>query len=153
VVGGLVAVPTILVDQATKSFARLYLPSCDDQLDCGELSPDPISFVRVENAGSVGGWAQGLEIWTIVAALALVGLFFYGRARPDRGLSVAWGLAFGGAAGNLIDRLAFGGVTDFIRFAPFGSLVIFFNIADVALAVGSVGLSIALYRGFASRAG
>jgi signal peptidase II len=148
--GSLVAVASVLIDQGSKAFARGYLPICEEShTSCGGSAAGPIALVRVENAGSVGGWAQGLELWTVVAALAVVALFLYGRSLPKPGLSLAWGLALGGAAGNLVDRVAFGGVTDFIRFAPFGTAVIVFNIADVALALGGIGLSTILYRGFA----
>ena len=83
----------------------------------------------------------------IVISFAAVGLFGYFMYR-NRGKSkfsrVAYALIIGGAIGNLVDRLAFGYVRDFIQFQYFG-LTIFgseyfaiFNFADSALCIGVV---------------
>ena len=83
-------------------------------------------------------------ILTLIALAAFVLVIFYLRkTEPEqRRFQVALGLVGGGAIGNLIDRIAFGGVTDFLVFDlgfwPFNPWPAF-NIADAALVVG-VGL-------------
>ncbi|GAH59426.1 unnamed protein product [marine sediment metagenome] len=74
----------------------------------------------------------------IISAIALLfyALFIY-RLSPllDNRLSkIALGLVLGGTVGNLIDRLRFGGVTDFIKVGFWPA----FNIADSALTVGVI---------------
>ncbi|MFH0830974.1 MAG: signal peptidase II [Parcubacteria group bacterium] len=79
--------------------------------------------------------------WVIVAALSLlVGLVVYEWqrwTRSQRGRQ-AWilGLLLGGACSNLIDRLAVGGVRDFINVKVWPV----FNLADIALTIGVVML-------------
>lgn len=79
--------------------------------------------------------------WVVWGALVvLVGLAVYewfqwsGAARPKRAWSL--GLLIGGALSNLIDRLLFGGVRDFIDLRVWPV----FNLADVALTVGTIAL-------------
>jgi lipoprotein signal peptidase len=67
-----------------------------------------------------------------VAGILLVPM--YARARTGGGvLVVAAGLQLGGALGNLADRIAFGGATDFLHV---GAVVL--NVADLALVAGAV---------------
>jgi signal peptidase II len=56
----------------------------------------------------------------------------------------AFGLILGGAIGNLLDRLRFGAVTDFLDFHAYGYHWYTFNIADSAIVIG-VGLIILAY--------
>ncbi len=90
---------------------------------------------------------KGVMILFIVISFVAVGFFSYFMYR-SRGKSkfsrVAYALIIGGAIGNLVDRLAFGYVRDFIQFQYFG-LTIFgseyfaiFNFADSALCIGVV---------------
>jgi signal peptidase II len=82
-------------------------------------------------------------VLAVVAAVALAGLVLYAASLPaDQRLGRA-GLAFivGGAAGNLIDRIAAGYVVDFFDFYWGGWHFWAFNVADVAINVG-VGLMI-----------
>ena len=53
-------------------------------------------------------------------------------AAPDGLIAVGLGLAIGGAAGNLVDRMHRGGVVDFIAAGPWPV----FNLADAAMAAG-----------------
>jgi signal peptidase II len=74
-----------------------------------------------------------LFIGVSLCVLVAIGAFVV-RRRPERPwVVVALGLVAGGAFGNLIDRVAFGWVTDFIRI-PFDFPV--FNVADSAVVVG-----------------
>ena len=59
---------------------------------------------------------------------------------PAALLAVGLGLVIGGALGNLVDRLVYGKVADFFHFYGFGYDWYVFNIADVAITFGVVGL-------------
>jgi signal peptidase II len=78
---------------------------------------------------------------TLLALLALVMVLLYLRKTPvENGrLHVALGLVGGGAIGNLVDRVAYGKVTDFIVWKVGLHEWPAYNIADAALCVG-VGL-------------
>jgi signal peptidase II len=57
---------------------------------------------------------------------------------PWKGGSVLVGMILGGIAGNFIDRLVLGGVTDFLKIGPWPA----FNVADSALTLGIIALVI-----------
>jgi signal peptidase II len=134
-----IAVLVLVTDQAAKLLARHSLAvcagppasACDQVVVAGALR-----LIRVENAGSALGFAQGFWVWALIAALGLALLPLYGRRLAGAGwlAPLAIGLQAGGALGNLIDRAMFGGVTDFID----AGIGIVFNPADVALLAGRV---------------
>lgn len=62
------------------------------------------------------------------------------RGATGRLLAVSLGLIMGGAIGNAIDRVALGGVADFFSLHAFGFYWYVFNIADVAIVAGVIGL-------------
>ncbi len=98
-----------------------------------------IHLVHVSNTGVAFGFLSGgggALVLALVAA-ALVAVIVYFALRPGRRL--AWlptGLLLGGALGNLIDRLAHGAVTDFIKLPHWPA----FNVADIAITVGVLAL-------------
>jgi signal peptidase II len=69
------------------------------------------------------------------AAIIVVLLFWLSRARGPL-LAVALGLVIGGAVGNIVDRLRFDGVVDFLYFHVGGWGWPAFNFADSAICVG-----------------
>lgn len=92
-----------------------------------------ITYVR--NAGAAFGLLQHQTLFFIVVSLVVVGLIItYGRAaaRGDAWLGVALGLLLGGALGNLLDRVLYGTVVDFLDFRVWPV----FNLADSAITVG-----------------
>ncbi|MBA2514961.1 MAG: signal peptidase II, partial [Solirubrobacterales bacterium] len=93
-----------------------------------------VAFSLFQDGGAV------LIVFTIVAMMAVVVFFL---SRPDRpGAWLPTGLLLGGAAGNLIDRVRDGGVTDFIDLPRWPA----FNVADMAITVGVVVLLFVLER-------
>jgi signal peptidase II len=79
----------------------------------------------------------GLIGFAFVASLALI----VWLARITTPLTaVAIGLIIGGAIGNAIDRMVYGAVADFYAFHAFGFEWYVFNIADVAIVAGVIGL-------------
>ncbi|RMH37021.1 MAG: signal peptidase II [Deltaproteobacteria bacterium] len=136
---------TIALDQVTKLWAR-RLPT--DARGYG--IPQPVidnfwdwrlSFNTGSAFGlfhSVDGARIFLSIVAVVAVVAIVWMLVK-AADEQRWFVVALGLVAGGAIGNLIDRIAFGKVTDFIVWKYHEHEWPTFNIADAALCVG-VGL-------------
>jgi signal peptidase II len=99
-----------------------------------------VQIIRGENRGGLFGIVQGsaplLAVLSIGVIIALV--IYHEREHVSQAtpLTVGVGLLIGGAVGNLIDRLAFGYVLDFID-VGIGSFRFWtFNIADAGISVG-----------------
>jgi signal peptidase II len=93
-----------------------------------------LTLQHLQNPGIAGGGFAGdaapLSLIATAAVLAILGfLAWAGAARPF--VLVGFGLLIGGGLGNLVDRLRFGHVTDFILREDRA-----FNLADVAITLG-----------------
>lgn len=107
-----------------------------------------ISFIYVHNSGAAWGIFSGRPIFLIIISIIVIALFiaFYVlRLRKFKDkislwLSVSLGFIAGGCFGNLIDRITFGYVRDFINFDFMNFPV--FNVADICLTVGIILLFI-----------
>ena len=73
-----------------------------------------------------------------VVAAALAAWLIWGAHTLLAGVAI--GLIVGGAVGNAIDRLHLGGVADFFSFHAFGYYWYVFNVADIAIVAGVIGL-------------
>jgi signal peptidase II len=105
-----------------------------------EVLPPVFNLSYVLNDGvSFGLFGGGsarwlLSLFSIVVAAALG---WWARTADRRLLSAAIGLVMGGAIGNVIDRIRFGGVVDFIDFSG-AYFPWVFNIADSAISIGVI---------------
>lgn len=114
-----------------------------------EILPGLFSLTHVRNTGVAFGLfaAHGADggTWFLVAmglvALAAVAIYFRLAPAENRRLLSALALIVGGALGNLFDRIASGGVTDFFDFYWREHHWPAFNIADSAISIG-IGLMI-----------
>lgn len=102
-----------------------------------ELIPGLLSLTYIENDGGAFGLLGGRAgILLLGSAAAVLFVLWTLLSRPPtRLVAIACGLVLGGAAGNLLDRLVQGAVTDYVHF----SFWYIFNAADAAIVVG-VGL-------------
>jgi len=99
-----------------------------------------LQLIRGENRGGLFGMVQGSAPLLALLSVGVIGalLIYHERERLPRvsPLTVGVGLLVGGAIGNLIDRLAFGYVLDFIDLG-IGTLRFWtFNIADAGISLG-----------------
>jgi len=134
---GLIALGVIAVDRGSKMVV--------DDMDLAapyQLVGSYLQIIRGENRGGLFGILQGsaplLALLSVGVILALV--IYHERERLPQvtPLTVGVGLLAGGAIGNLIDRVAFGYVLDFIDVGV-GSLRFWtFNIADAGISLGIV---------------
>jgi signal peptidase II len=139
----------IALVSASDQLGKLWIR---DHLALGEsLSiTDRLSFIYIGNTGSAFGLLANQTFLIIIISIAalLFILLFLRYLSPATTLSiVSIGLIMGGAVGNLIDRLRFGYVTDFIYFRLWGNFHWpAFNIADAAITVGVFLLIYSFYR-------
>ncbi len=99
------------------------------------------NLVLVWNRGVSFGILNQSSAWvpwllSALAAAICVGLFIWLRRAENRRLAAALGLIIGGALGNLVDRLRFGAVVDFLDVHAGGYHWPAFNVADAAITVG-----------------
>jgi signal peptidase II len=143
--GGLAAV-VVAADQATKAWLTSFLaPGASvDVVD------DWVRLVFSQNRGGLFGLLQGQVLVFAALSLVVIALIvgYHARAGRDPWLSVALGLLLGGAVGNLIDRLRFGFVVDFVDAGIGGLRWYTFNVADAAISTSLVLLlALALWPG------
>jgi len=102
-------------------------------------------LTHVRNTGTAFGlFADQGFLLSVVAIVGLVAiLLFYRNVSRVSSLGImALGLVFGGAAGNLTDRLRMGYVTDFIDVRLYGNFHWpAFNVADSAISLGAICLA------------
>jgi signal peptidase II len=128
---GLVLAAVLILDQVTKHIIRSGIPAGQErQLILG------VKLVHVGNKGVAFGFFSGggtlVLVFTLVALAVLIGYFVLRPERPW--LWLPTGMLIGGALGNLIDRIANGAVTDFIKLPLWPA----FNVADTSITLGVV---------------
>ena len=107
-----------------------------------------LNLVLVHNKGISFGLFSRYEVGWLISILTIgivVVLFIWMRKLERAILALPFSLIIGGAIGNLIDRLNYGFVVDFIDFHFFGWHWPAFNIADSAITVGVIFLLIASF--------
>ncbi len=142
-----ITIPLLTIDQLSKWLVTLNL------VEYQRINILPVfDLVRFHNTGAAfsfladaGGWQHWL--FTGIAVVVSIGILYYQWTLPARGcriLAIGLALILSGAIGNLIDRLMFGYVVDFI-FVYYGDWSWpAFNVADSAITVGVV---LVLYDG------
>ena len=128
-----VLVAVVALDQGTKALVRHSLSASDrNNVFFG------VDLVHVRNRGvAFGFFPGGGTVVSVLTAAALGLLLVFFALNADRALLwLPTGLLLGGAAGNLIDRVRDGAVTDFIDLPAWPA----FNLADAAITLGVVAL-------------
>jgi signal peptidase II len=142
------AILVVLLDILTKVAVQQTLAVLEPKRVIGDV----VRFTLVYNRGAAFSMSLGPHsryIFGVFAAIALVILWrLYGQSRPgDRLRVLALGLAWGGAAGNLIDRIREPrGVVDFIDIGVDTVRFWTFNVADSAVTVGALLLAWVLWH-------
>jgi signal peptidase II len=138
--GLLVALLVVVLDQATKA---LILASFETG-EALEVLPffnlvlvwnRGVSFGMLDTAGAGAPW-----ILSGIALAVVVGLLVWLRRAEEWPLAAGLALVIGGALGNVIDRVRFGAVVDFIDVHAVGWHWPAFNVADSAIVVGAAVL-------------
>lgn len=136
----LIALAVLAVDQLTKALVLQFLGYAEEKVVVDGF----FKFVHWGNTGAAWSLFRGNNGLLAIIALAALLVLFLTRHHFDSRTSlgqIAFGLIFGGIAGNLIDRLRVGHVIDFVYFylpRRGGGEIGFpaFNVADSAICIG-----------------
>lgn len=144
----LTALITLMLDQLSKEIVQLFMWEGQSI----PLIPRVFHLTYVRNPGAAFGiLAYQTRFFIGVALLVVLGVCWasWRLARDQRLARFSLGLIMGGSLGNLIDRLRFGLVVDFLDFRVWPV----FNLADAAIVTGTFLLLLALWRKEAKRDG
>ena len=128
----------LAMDQATKALVK-------NLMMVGESIPanGPVRLTYIQNTGSAFGlFTNQTFALTIAAAVGVViiAIVFFKSGGASKLLAISLTMQMAGAIGNLIDRVAYGYVVDFVDFRVWPV----FNVADSSITIGFVLLAIAL---------
>jgi signal peptidase II len=144
----IIAITVFVLDQLSKNLVLANF-SLNDSIP---VIPGFFNLTYVRNTGAAFGILAGQESWRhlffqVVSVLALGAIIYlFWTSRRDR--LALWGaaLVFGGAAGNLVDRVRFGYVIDFLDFFIGRYHWPAFNVADSSITVGAFLLAVKFLR-------
>jgi signal peptidase II len=146
-----IIVGVVILDRMTK----IYIQRTFSPWDTKPIIAGFFNIVHAENPGAAFGflsestsqWRGVLLVGVSLAVMAIIGrMLFRPSSKNSPLLEVSLALVFGGASGNMWDRLFRGTVTDFLQFF-FGSYEFpSFNAADSAITVGACLLLIDVYN-------
>jgi signal peptidase II len=131
----------VAADQLTKALVAESIPVGGEE----RLLPPLLSLVHTRNRGVAFGIDPGgsAVVAVLIAIVLIVLALYFARSLASGPTWIVGGLIFGGAIGNLIDRVRTGSVTDFIKL-PLGWPP--FNVADASITLGVVLLVLMLLR-------
>ncbi len=143
----IIAGALVLLDQATKMIILHTMPL----YGVVTVIPGFFNIVHVHNPGGAFGFLanhsailrQFVFLFVSGAAVFLILYFYHKTPETHRFLSLAFAMIFGGAVGNMIDRIRFGIVVDFLDFHIGNLHWPAFNVADSAI---SIGMGIFVYH-------
>ncbi len=147
---GLIAAVIIILDQITKVAVRNNLELWSSKT----IIPDFFNLVYVINKGAAFGFLNRSDInwqrtfFIVITVISLAAITMLLKSTKDKDFFQIAGLGFilGGAVGNLIDRIIYGEVTDFLDIYAGTHHWPAFNVADIAICVGAVAMIISVYR-------
>lgn len=143
------SVAVIIIDQITKYLIVQNI----EYSSIVRLLPF-LNLTLIHNTGAAYGFLGEFGIWAslfFIATAAVISLvlcwWLYRLPRENKWMGISLALILGGAIGNLIDRILYGYVVDFVHFHLTTWSFAIFNVADAAITIGAVMLIIDIFRG------
>ena len=132
----LTTIMMIIIDQISKLVVRTFL----SLFETVTIIPSFLNITYVQNTGAAFSILEGKQwIFVLASLIVLVGIIYYLKNRTLSKVDVIiFSLLMSGIIGNLIDRIFFHYVTDFIEFIILGKYMPIFNLADTFICVGCV---------------
>ncbi len=147
----LVITALVTVDQGAKLWVRQNVAPHH----ASALLPNLLDLTHVQNKGVsfsfLGNLADDIRapLLIVISVLAMALLAWYWwrqREQLDAFSHLAFQLILAGAAGNLIDRVMYGAVTDFLHFRFYATSFFVNNVADILISAGVIAYLIGMLR-------
>lgn len=125
----------VFIDQLSKFLVTKNMDIAEEI----SIIPGFFSLFHIKNTGAAFSSFTGERIFLIIISLACIFLIVHliKKEKYQHILSsISLGMLIGGIFGNLIDRIFFSGVVDFLSFTIFGYKFPVFNIADICITCG-----------------
>ncbi|MFP7569673.1 signal peptidase II [Marivita sp. S2033] len=143
----LVAFAIFVIDQLTKWWVVHVMDLA--RRGAIDVFPPYLNFRMAWNTGINFGLLSGNTDWTrwvlisVALGIVLFVLVWMRRSPPGRAGLIFAGLLIGGALGNVVDRVFYGAVADFLNVSCCGlGNPYAFNVADVSVFIGAIGLAL-----------
>ena len=140
-----IAVAIFILDQLSK-YLVVHVMRLDQRQEVGVFPPF-LNFRMAWNQGiNFGLFQSGADVmrWVLIAVALVIAAWVWLWVRRERHqprVLVSAGLLIGGALGNVVDRLIYGAVADFLNMSCCGLENPYaFNVADIAIFAGAAGL-------------
>ncbi len=153
----IIATATFVIDQVTK----LAVVQGLNLIERGEIDVLPpylvfrMAWNRGVNFGLFAGDSDAMR-WLLIGVALVISVWVWvwmRRQKTTRMMQVSAGLLVGGALGNVIDRIVYGAVADFLNMSCCGIENPYaFNVADIAIFAGAIGLVLFTDGGAARKA-
>ena len=131
----------VLIDQLSKFFVRTNFQLSQSIPIINNI----FHLTYIQNTGAGFGILKAQALILIFISVAVIGIILYNFDKIKNNetlLQILAGFVLGGTIGNLIDRLAYGHVMDFLDFQIWP----IFNFADSFVTIGIIGLIIYLWK-------
>ncbi len=131
----LIVIVIVLFDQITK----VIIINTFSQHQSKVIIPKLLSFTYIPNTGIGFSLLQGMNTFLIVVVVAIIFLIMYYKHKIKEENKIPqefFAFIVAGALSNLVDRIAYGFVVDFIDMHIWPA----FNLADIAITIGIIGL-------------
>ena len=137
-----ISIFVLIIDQILKLLVQTFSTNIS-------LIKNFFAITYYQNTGAAWSILEGQQVLLILVAVVMLVVVYsmMFSFEENKLTNFAFGVLFGGIVGNLIDRILFGYVRDFIAFTIFGYHFPIFNIADVAIVVGVILLIIDTIKG------
>jgi len=133
-----ISIAVIILDQLSKYFVLYHFLGLNSYIPFGEYFNivrawnTGVSFSMFNSYGNLGAW-----LLSFLAIAIVLALFYWLRKEQNKIIQLALGMIMGGAIGNVIDRIRFGAVFDFLDVHIGEAHWPAFNIADSFICIGA----------------
>lgn len=139
-----IGVIALLIDIITK----LLIDNSFELMETRPIIMNLFSITKVYNDGASWNLLAGHRIILIIVSIMMLVFLIYYQTKFTFNTrnTLAFGVLYGGIIGNLLDRIFYGYVIDFLDFTILGYDFPVFNFADICIVIGIFLLIIAIYK-------
>lgn len=131
----LTSVLVLLIDQIVKLLIKTNM-NLNEEIS---IIPNFFSIQYLKNTGAAFSILENQTILLAITSIICISVIIYYLKKEENlttAMYLSFGLVLGGILGNLIDRIVYQGVIDFLSFQIFNYNFPVFNIADIGITIG-----------------